>query len=194
MWSDLSCARLGCSRRAAQWLAGYEKSRARWLVRLAALGLPFGPPSEQGAPCDAAPGGHAARKKAVRRAKPRMWVAIHGVPPRRTECTARAMERGPEFLPIRADFGRPVSRGLTNLSMPRRVRLIHFRGAQSHSSVESASKTTRISFSIKEAPAAAPWYGEDARRRAGTKERVRGADSTELWDSVARALRKVGER
>jgi hypothetical protein len=55
-------------------------------------------------------------------------------------------------------------------------------GNQSQSSLQSASRTRRISFPIAEEPAAVPGYGEDARRRAGTKVRVRGADSSELSD------------
>jgi hypothetical protein len=52
----------------------------------------------------------------------------------------------------------------------------------SRSSVESASRTTLSSIPIKEAPAVVLKYGEDAGRRAGPKDRARGADSTELWD------------
>ncbi|MFM2419052.1 MAG: hypothetical protein RL385_3775, partial [Pseudomonadota bacterium] len=63
---------------------------------------------------------------------------------------------------------------------------------QSQSSVESASRTTRISVPIKEAPAVVLQYGEDALPRAEPKDRVRAADSTELWDWHGRSLHRGG--
>jgi FtsH-binding integral membrane protein len=75
---------------------------------------------------------------------------------------------------------------LLNFGERRRQMTSHASGAsdaraESQSSHESASRTTRISFPIEEAPAAVPLFGADARRRAGTKDRVRGADSSEPW-------------